>query len=157
MPAGGHVQVRSPELGSELARWQHRFNVLAFSENGPEFERRGWDPNDPWDDGEARERARRYWPLGDKNVLGWFESPKSIPSVLLLGIPDKGKTVVRYAWEIDPEGRWEYYPEITRWGVPLGRRIHEHRVLGRALCETRNGKRVQVLLGHLSGCRTLQV
>ena len=74
-----------------------------------------------------------------------------MPKRLLLGIPTpRGKTVVRYAWTIDPRATWEYYPQLGRWGIPLGDRIHEHGRLGVTLYERRKGKRVQVLYGYSS-------
>lgn len=117
---------------------------------------RGWDPLDPWTDLEARERARRYWPIAARKVASWVQEPSTMPARLLLGIPEPGgRTVVRYAWDIDASGTWEYYPQIRRWGVPLDARVHEHPRLGATLYETRQGRRVQVLLGYAAGIRVI--
>lgn len=118
--------------------------------------RRGWDPLDPWTDLEARDRARRYWPIAPHRVATWLRNPDTMPRSLLLAIPEPGgQTVVRYAWSIDPLGTWEYYPDAGRWGLPLGDRLYEHLRLGRALYDNRDGRRVQVLHGYASGIRVI--
>jgi hypothetical protein len=120
------------------------------------IESRGWDPFDPWTDLEARERARRYWPIAGHRVRSWLLEPETMPVCLLLGIPEAGgRTVVRYAWRIDPHGPWEFYTDSSRWGVPLGKRIRDHPRLGSALYETKNRRRQQVLAGYASGIRVL--
>jgi hypothetical protein len=67
----------------------------------------------------------------------------------------------RYAWEVDPDGEWQYHVtgggEWYGWGVPLGRRDHDHPLLGKVLVEQRNGKEVQVLQNYADGWRTLDV
>jgi hypothetical protein len=136
--------------------------VLAINSMGddhPEtIESRGWDPFDPWTDLEARERARRYWPIAAHRVRSWLLEPETLPLCLLLGIPEpSGRTVVRYAWQIDPHGTWEFYIGPGRWGIPLGDRIRDHPRLGSALYETKNGRRQQVLTGYASGIRVLDV
>lgn len=122
---------------------------------GTEFERPGWDPDDPWDDLSAQLRGRRYWPIAQDRVRAWLEDPASCPSHLLLAIPGNGGTTVRYAWHVDAAGRWEYYPEIKRWGVPLGKRDFDHPALGVCLVEEKNGREQQVLQGYAAGIRVL--
>jgi hypothetical protein len=62
----------------------------------------GWDPLDPWTDLEARDRARRYWPIAAHRVASWIRDPATMQASLLLGIEESGgRTVVRYAWSID--------------------------------------------------------
>jgi len=79
-----------------------------------------------------------------------------MPARLLLGIPQPGgQTVVRYAWDLNPDGRWELYLGSGRWGIPLGDRVRDHPWLGVALYDTRNGRRVQALYGYASGIRVL--
>ena len=66
-----------------------------------------------------------------------------------------------YAWEIAPGGEWEYHVtdggEWYGWGVPLGRRDHDHPLLGKVLVEQRNGREVQVLQDYADRWRTLDV
>jgi hypothetical protein len=149
----------SPEvLPSDVTDLADR--VLAIDllgDDHPEaFESRGWDPFDPWSDLEARERARRYWPIAPHRVRSWLLHPEQMPVHLLLGIPAPGGlTVVRYAWQIESGGIWEFYTDWRRWGVPLGKRNLDHPRLGAALYETRNGRHQQVLAGYASGIRVL--
>lgn len=118
--------------------------------------RRGWNPLDPWTDEEARQRARRYWPIAAHRVADWLTDPSTMPTQLLLAIPAAHQqTVVRYAWEVDHTRTWEYYPDSNRWGIPLGRRDHEHPMLGRSIREDRDGRDVQVLYNYSSGIRIL--
>lgn len=134
----------------------HAARVQTVQFTGPGELRRGWDPLDPWTDAEARERGYRYWPIAEATVTRWLAGTEQPPGALLLGVPARnGETVVRYAWEVDPEGTWEYYLDLKRWGVPLGRRLLEHPRLGHALYEERNGRRVQVLFGFAGGIRVL--
>jgi len=80
-----------------------------------------------------------------------------MPDRLLLGIEEAdGRMVVRDAWTIDRCAPWDYYPKRQRWGIPLGPRLHDHRRLGAALYETRNGHRIQVLANYASGIRVLE-
>ena len=57
---------------------------------------------------------------------------------------------------LDAGSEWEYHvtgdSEWYGWGIPLGRRDHDHPLLGKVLVEQRNGKKVQVLQN--SACRT---
>lgn len=131
--------------------------IDSLGEDHPEvIESRGWHPFDPWTDLEARERARRYWPIAADRIRSWLVEPATLPKCLLLGIPEPGgRTVVRYAWQIDPQGPWEFYIDSRRWGVPLGGRVRNHPRLGSALYETKNGRRQQVLAGYASGIRVL--
>lgn len=123
--------------------------------DGLETTRPGWDPDEPWDDADARERGRRYWQFGIDRVAGWLHAPETMPRHLLLGVPTpSGETVIRYVWEIDSDGTWEYFPDGHDWGVPLGPRDHEHPLLNHALYETKqDGQIVQVLQGRASGWR----
>jgi hypothetical protein len=156
LAAGGHREVQE-DLGFDALA--ERIIVLrdALEPDDGAFTRRGWDPHDPWSDDEARERARRYWPLGREKVLAWLGDPDGMPRLLLLGIPHHGRTVVRYMWSIAPDGAWEYFPDTHRWGVPLGKRILKHSLLGKVLLERRDGREVQVLLNYSSGHRVLKV
>jgi hypothetical protein len=134
--------------------------VLAIDSLGGEhpeaIEIRGWDAFDPWTDLEARERARRYWPIAGQRVRSWLLEPETMPKFLLLGIPvPGGRTVVRYAWQINSQGLWDFYTDSGRWGLPLGERARAHPRLGSALYETKNGRRQQVLAGYASGIRIL--
>ena len=136
LEAGAQRLLKEAVLDERLAPWGDRIKVLVDSGEEPEI-RRGWDPQDPWDNVEARERGYRYWQLGSERVAGWLRDPTTAPSHLLLGIPLRGQTVVRYAWEIDLDGQWEYFPEWSLWGVPLGKRDRDHELLGK--CSTRPG------------------
>lgn len=130
--------------------------ITPLWDDDPEaFTIRGWDAYDPWTDDEARERARRMWRIGAERVQSWVRNPETMPVHLLLGIPYHGQTVVRYAWQIDPAGQWEYYTDSAYWGVPLGSRAYEHPRLGCVLYETRDGHRAQVLLGYQHGIREI--
>ncbi|MEU7922967.1 GIY-YIG nuclease family protein [Micromonospora zamorensis] len=152
-----HTEVGPESLPDAVAMFAGRITVLELFESGGEVEiRRGWDPLDPWDEHEAQARAQRYWPLDPQRVARWLDEPDSSPEALLLGIPRPGGlTVVRYAWEIDRKGDWEYYPQTRRWGIPLGKRLLRHPRLGRALFEQRDGKHVQVLANYASGIRQI--
>ncbi len=160
LAAGGH-RVLGEGLPEELDPWRNQIKVLGYGDPRDEFPRPGWNPDDPWDDDEARERGRRYWPIGHDTVRGWLENPGSAPRYLLLAIPSRLGTAVRYAWKIDADGEWEYHVtgdgQWYGWGVPLGRRHHDHRLLGKVLVEQRNGKDVQVLQNYAGGWRVLNV
>lgn len=118
------------------------------------MERRGWDESDPWDDAEARQRARHYWRIGRDRVVTWLTS--GAPRDLLLAVrgPD-GRTVVRYAWEIDPTGRWEAGAQCEWFGIPLGKALDDHPALHTVLLEDRDGRQVQVLKNYVAGWREL--
>lgn len=160
LPAGGH-QVLQGGLRDDLNPWRNRIKILGHGALQDEFSRPGWDFENPWDDDEARQRARRYWPISRETVRGWLEDPGSVPRYLLLAIPSGADTVVRYAWQIDADGDWEYHLNAEgdwyAWGVPLGRRDHDHRLLGKKLLEERGSKEVQVLQNHAGGWRVLNV
>lgn len=160
LPVGGQ-RVLGEGLPEELGPWRNQIKILGYGDPQDEFPRPGWDPENPWDDGEARERGRRYWPIGRAKVRGWLKAPMSAPRHLLLAIPSRAGTAVRYAWEIDAGDEWEYYVnndgEWYGWGVPLGRRNHDHPLLGKVLVERRNGKDVQVLQNYAGGWRVLNV
>jgi hypothetical protein len=97
-----------------------------------------------------------WWADRAGTEWSWPVEPETLPRCLLLGIPEPdGRTVVRYAWQIDSDGPWEFYVDSGRWRVPLGERIRDHPRLGSALYETKNGRRQQVLTGYASGIRVL--
>ncbi|MGB7234560.1 MAG: GIY-YIG nuclease family protein [Rhodococcus sp. (in: high G+C Gram-positive bacteria)] len=150
LKSGGHRVLDAQNLPSTLTPWRDQITVLSHGFDNPseQFDRPGWDPNNPWSDIQARERASRYWQLGVDRVSGWLRDPSTAPKVLLLGIPTGGETVIRFAWEVASDTSWEFFPDNKRWGVPLGRRLHQHPRLGKALYENRNGKRVQVLANY---------
>lgn len=149
MEGGSHDPLPEAEHDDRI---QH---LSADFSPGSEFERPGWDPDNPWGDVSAQQRARRYWPIAQHRVQRWIADPGSCPSHLLLAIPGNGGTTVRYAWHVDVNGRWEYYPEIRRWGVPLGQRDFDHRALGICPVEDKNGREQQVLQGYAAGIRVL--
>lgn len=126
--------------------------------DGVDSPRPGWDPDKPWDDPDARERGRRYSQFGIDRVAGWLHNPDTMPRHLLLGVPTpSGETVIRYAWDIDPGGTWEYFPDGHQWGVPLGSRDHDHPLLNHALYETgADGQVSQVLKGRAAGWRHIE-
>jgi hypothetical protein len=108
-------------------------------------------------DPEARARARRYWPIAAGRVANWLRDPDTMPQRLLLGISEPGgRAVVRYVWDIDPAAPWEFYPQSRRWRIPLQTRVRDHPRLGAALYESRDGRRVQVLLNHMHGLRVIE-
>jgi hypothetical protein len=155
----GQRLVRNASLPAALAGLDDRVVAIELlDEDSDSAVRRGWDPLDPWTDPEARARARRYWPIAAGRVANWLRDPDTMPQRLLLGIPEPGgRTVVRYVWDIDPAASWEFYPQSRRWGIPLGPRVRDHPRLGAALYETRDGRRVQVLLNHVHGLRVIEV
>lgn len=105
-------------LPAELQGLDGRVNWMVRTDDLPA--RRAWDVHMPWSDEEARERARRFWRLGADNVRRWITNPDEAPTHLLLGVKEsqRSPTTIRYAWRIDPRGKWEYYPG-ARIGVPL--------------------------------------
>ncbi|WP_282857282.1 GIY-YIG nuclease family protein [Pseudoclavibacter helvolus] len=148
--------IADSELPAELQPIADQLTVLESVE--VERERRGWDPDAPWEGDEAGTRACRYWPIAATRVASWIRGDEDRPHELLLGIPNlAGQTVVRYAWRIDYRGKWEYYPEGRRWGVPLGEPLLRHELLNTVLVENRDGSEVenQVLLNHAAGWRHL--
>lgn len=123
---------------------------------GSEFDRRGYDPDDPWTDHEARERAARYWPFAPATVREWLLDNQSGPVDLLLAVPATGGTTVRYAWQIDRTAAFEFFPDTGRWGIPLGKPLLGHPARGLCLVEDRGNRAgVQVLLNYVAGCRLL--
>ncbi|UAK31928.1 GIY-YIG nuclease family protein [Nocardia asteroides] len=155
LTAHAHRLLRKVTVPHQLEGLAARVNILEMTDE-PLTVRQGWDPDDPWDDIDARERARRYWNFSVDRVVGWLRDSESLPTHLLLGIPTQtGETVVRYAWRIDPDGKWEFFPGAHQWGVPLGDRDPAHPFLNHSLYETRNGKRTQVLLQRSAGWRHL--
>ncbi len=155
LTAHTHRLLRNVTVPHQLEGLTARVNLLEMTDE-PLTIRQGWDPDSPWDDTDARERARRYWSFSVDRVAGWLRDSESLPTHLLLGIPTQNnETVVRYAWRIDPDGKWEFFPEAHQWGVPLGERDLAHPFLNHSLYETRNGNRTQVLLARSKGWRHL--
>lgn len=80
-----------------------------------------------------------------------------MPDDLLMAIPTrKGRSVVRYAWNIDRTRRGEYFPDAGqhgKWGIPLGARNHRHPFLDEVLLERVGGRPVQVMHGRQGGIR----
>lgn len=153
LPSYAQRLVRDP-LPEALAEHSERIRPLEVVA-GPSAVRRGWDPDDRWDDEDAQERGHRYWQFGMERVAGWLRDPEGMPRHLLLGVgTPSGETVVRYAWTIDREGPWEFFPESHKWGVPIGKREHDHPLLEHALYETKpDGQVAQVLQGRAAGWR----
>lgn len=157
IPGGSHALLPTGALPPALQDVADRIlprdeAPLAHSD----FVRRGWDPDDPWTDHEARERASRYWPFAKTLVRGWLRDTNTMPSVVLMAIPGSGGTTVRYAWELDRTAPVEFFPALSRWGFPLAERLLDHPALGRCLVGDRgDGKQVQVLYGYTAGCRLL--
>ena len=85
-----------------------------------------------------------------------MKTPSSGPQNLLLAVPLRGKTVIRYAWRIDHSGYWDYFPN-KGWGVPLGAREHDHPTLGHVLYEKKGGQSRQVLAGYAAGWRVMDL
>lgn len=98
--------------------------------------RRRWDPATPWTDAEARERARKYWPISGANVSNLQEIAEDgrLQVAMLVVDPREERSVVRYTWRVDPDGQWlEYWEEgesdvfykLGRYGIPLGESFNE--------------------------------
>ena len=83
--------------------------------------RRGWDPDDPWTDGEARERARHYWPVSVSTVATLQEIAREgrLRLALLVVDPRAGQSAVRYEWQVDPSGPVSY----THLTLPTNREV----------------------------------
>jgi hypothetical protein len=159
LPESGQRLIRGPVLPPALVGLEARVVAIELlgNDDPDAVMRRGWDPLDPWTDPEARSRARRYWQIGADRVAGWLRDPDTMPDRLLLGVPEPGgRTVVRYAWDVDRAAPWEFYPDGKQWGVPLGERVRDHPRLGAALYETRNGRRMQVLANYVRGIRVIE-
>lgn len=86
---------------------------------GSEFTRPGFDPDNPWGDPAARERGARYWPLGRSTVTGWLDDPATMPEHLLLAIPGRGGTTVRYAGASTQSSLSSTTPTWIGGGSPL--------------------------------------
>lgn len=157
IPGGSHPPLPPTVLPATLADVATRIvprdtGIVA----GSEFDRRGYDPDNPWSDHEARERATRYWPFAPATVRGWLLDDQSGPVDLLLAIPGAGGTTVRYAWQIDRAATFEFFPDGGRWGIPLGKARLDHPARGLCLVEDRGDRTgVQVLLNYVAGCRLL--
>lgn len=131
-------------------------NRVVFMEDGEQLEnRRGWDRHNPWTVEDALKRAYRYWPIKPETVSGWIERPDTMPRFLLAGVEEAEGTVVRYVWEIDPEGMWEAYQADSgvRWGIPLGKNVKDHPYLNKVLRDGARPGNPQVLLNYSAGIR----
>lgn len=123
------------------------------SDDDTERVRRGWDPREPWNDEEARERARHYWPINSDAVSALQEvaSDGRLEHVLLINDPRAGQTVVRYHWQVEKDGRWLEYGhyEGDEWsrfkvGIPLGDAFDEATdpILGTVPTDAESGRHV---------------
>lgn len=156
-----HQKVPESRLPPALRRHAASITPIEFGQ-GVDYTRPGWDPDDPWDANQAAERGQQYWSLGRDRVLSWFDGDTTRPTQLWLAIPTaRGKSVVRYIWQIDYSKPWHYFVETDQWGLKLGKQIlkegrksgvvvHDH-----ALYETRPNGRVQVLQNYAAGWRHL--
>lgn len=123
---GEYKVVDSVHLPAKLRELAGRVEYMEWVGDLPA--RRAWDVHMPWTDEEARERGRRFWKLGRDNVRGWIEDASTTPKYLFLAIEEAGVTTIRYAWHIEPNGRWEAY-DGSKWGVPLGEPDDRHPLL----------------------------
>lgn len=129
---------------------------VVFMDDGERLDdRRGWDRYNPWSEHDAKKRAYRYWPIKPETVSGWIEEPDTMPRYLIAGVEEEEGTVVRYVWEIDPQGTWEAYRTTsgTRWGIPLGRLVDDHRLLNKVLKDGAREGTPQVLQNYSAGIR----
>lgn len=94
--------------------------VTASIGNRMESVRPGWNPDEPWTDEEARERARHYWPIKASNVeiLHKIAADDRLSLRMLIQDPRAGQSALRYSWKVDPDGDWLDYG--SRVGIPLG-------------------------------------
>jgi hypothetical protein len=138
-----------------------RIKILEYGAQKDEYSRPGWDPENPWDDDEARKPPRRYWRIGRDTVRGWLEDPGSAPEYVLLAIPSGADTVVRYPWQIDTDEEREYHLNADDdWYASVCLSAGETTATdfgGKKLLEVRNGNEVQVLQNHVHGWRILNV
>ena len=131
--------------------------------------RRKWDPMMPWDDMEAADRARHFWPFGKETVVRWIEGVER-PRYLFAAVPDGAKSVVRYIWEIDWTKKLEFHPyeeggNSGKWGFPLlagetdDLKACREKYLGKVLLEDREGRagKTQVLNGYNMGVRVIGI
>ncbi len=127
---------------------------IRFMDEGvPAGVRRGWNPDLPWSPEQAHERAYRYWSISSDRVAQWIAKPASCPRYLVALVPDRGRSVVRYVWRVDPEGVWERYESYKRWGVPVLDPLspeHSHPLVGK-IPLNENG--AGFLYGYASGVR----
>ena len=121
LTGGTHPRLAATLMPSALHDVADRITLLDSQVvPGSQFTRRGYDPDQPWTDHEARERAARYWPFAQSTVRGWLDDPETMPKDLLLAIPGTGGTTVRYAWQIEATGDLEYFPDLSRWAFRWG-------------------------------------
>lgn len=130
-----------------------REHVVVMEQVAEDGIRRGWDVALPWTKEEALERAQKYWPIGQEHIQQWLRSPETMPKYLLAGVKsltqDGNKTVIRYVWEIDTEGKWQYHD--GRWGIPVKELLPEHPYRNKYLVNAETGE--QVLKDHAAGIR----
>lgn len=136
--------------------------AYTVSSTAVEGGRRGWDPDDPWTDEEARERARHYWNISPRNVelLQEISRDGRLELVLLIQDPRAGQSTIRYHWKIDADGEWidywhylddEHVWHATQVGLPLGEKFEEAEdpLLGRTPRRVEDGR--QLLEAMASG------
>ena len=76
----------------------------------------------------------------------------------MLAVPARNRdTTVRYVWQLDREGVFEHFPEIHRWGLPLGQRLLDHPAVGACFTEDTPKGTFQVLHRRASGLRIFPV
>jgi hypothetical protein len=158
---------------SKRERWMYKGNPVdgvvvmrAVREKRP---RRAWDPMRPWDDQEAADRARHYWPFGKETIMGWLEG-QDRPRYLFAAVPDGAKSVVRYIREIDWTKGLEFHPfekggSVGKWGFSLldgeskDLKACREKYLGKCLVENREGsaRPTQVLNGYNKGVRVIGI
>lgn len=125
---------------------------------GKSKKRPGWNPFSQWTNDEAKARACRYWRLGKERVLGWIDNDGERPRWLLACVPDGSNTVVRYAWQIDWNKPFEYYPDSNQWGIPVAEEHEMHDLLGKRLMKKNSsGKLTQVLYGQADGVKIVGI
>lgn len=97
--------------------------------------RRGWDPLDPWEDGEARARAEASWRIDEQTAKALYgmACDKRVHVGLMVRDPRRGQTTVRYVWNVEPGRRWGRVASGGRWLLPLGEEITEHPWRGKSL------------------------
>jgi hypothetical protein len=139
-------------------------NVKVMKAAGPRKDRRGWDPMNPWTSLEAQERARQFWPIASEKVVDWLSNGSaSRPDFLFAAVPDAGKTVVRYIWEIDWSRGIEFHPDGKQWGFYLTEDDNQalkkckESYLGKVLHTVNKGQKTQALKNYSSGVRVIGI
>lgn len=111
--------------------------------------RRGWSPDWPWEDADARERARHYWQLSVDTVkaLQAIAADGRLQLAMLIKDSRAGQSAVRFVWEVDARGTWLDYGRKV--GIPLGAELPDDAWLGASLVRQEDGK--QILEGMPNG------